>query len=97
MSQGDTDIYSKTHEELVRIVRSFGKVPLDWQPPSADVRYEYKWDIPGQSTDDTIFGPFKEEELLSWHKASYFGVSGEQVKVRQLNGEWGEWDNVVGT
>lgn len=93
MSLGDTDIYSKSYEELVRGVRSSGSLDPSWEPPSADVKYEYKWDIPGSGSD--TFGPFGEEELKAWYKASYFGPSGEKVKVRQAGGEWGDWDNVV--
>jgi len=93
MSLGDTDIYSKTYEEIVRGVRSSGSLDPSWEPPSADVKYEYKWDIPGSGSD--TFGPFGEEELKAWYKASYFGPSGEKVKVRQAGGEWGDWDNIV--
>jgi CD2 antigen cytoplasmic tail-binding protein 2 len=93
MSLGDTEIYSKTYEELVRAVRSSGSVDHSWEPPSADRKFEYKWDIP-QSQDDQIFGPFGEEDMLSWHKASYFGPSGEKVKVRQVGKEWLSWDDV---
>lgn len=94
MSLGDTDIYSKTYEELVRAVRSAGKVDQSWVPPSADVKYEYKWDVPGADTDQ-VFGPFSEEEMQAWNKASYFGVGGEKVKVRPVGGEWGAWDDIV--
>lgn len=94
MSLGDTDIYNKTYEELVRAVRSAGKVDQSWEPPSADVKYEYKWDVPGADTNQT-FGPFSEEEMQAWNKASYFGVAGEKVKVRQVGGEWGAWEDVV--
>jgi len=34
MSLGDTDIYSKTYEELVRSIRSSGRVDPSWIPPS---------------------------------------------------------------
>ncbi|KAG5653831.1 hypothetical protein H0H81_010104 [Sphagnurus paluster] len=95
MSLGETDIYSKTYEELVRAVRSSGNVDASWEPPSADVRYEYKWDIPGGAQIDDVFGPFSEEEMKAWMKASYFGVAGEKVKVRRTGGDWGEWDDVV--
>lgn len=96
MSLGDTDIYSRTYEELVRSVRRAGKVDKDWAPPSADVRYEYKWDVPGASAQDgQVFGPYGEEEMRTWFKASYFGVSGEKIKVRAVGGEWGDWDDVV--
>ena len=93
MSLGDIDIYSKSYEELVRGIRSSGSLDPSWEPPSADVKYEYKWDIPGSGSD--TFGPFGEEELKAWYKAAYFGPSGEKVKVRQAGGEWGDWDNVV--
>ena len=96
MSLGDTDVYSKTYEELVRAVRAAGKVGQDWVPPSADVKYEYKWDVPGASAEDgQVFGPFSEEEMQTWFKAQYFGVAGEKIKVRRQGGEWGSWDDVV--
>ena len=96
MGLGDTDIYSKTYEELVRAVRSAGKVDRDWVPPSADVKYEYKWDIPGSSGEDgQVFGPFSEEEMQAWYGAAYFGSVGEKVKVRRVGGEWGNWSDVV--
>lgn len=96
MSLGDTDVYSKTYEELVRAVRSSGKVDKDWEPPSADVKYEYKWDVPGATADEgQVFGPFGEEDMQTWHKAAYFGVAGEKIKVRRAGGEWGNWDDVV--
>ncbi|KIJ69318.1 hypothetical protein HYDPIDRAFT_105914 [Hydnomerulius pinastri MD-312] len=94
MSFGDTDVYSKTYEELVRAVRSSGQVHPDWVPPSADVKYEYRWDIPGQQPGES-FGPFSEEEMKMWHKAAYFGEFGEKVKVRKVGGEWGDWDDIV--
>lgn len=94
MSLGDTDIYSKTYEEIVRDVRSSGRVDSSWVPPSADVKYEYKWDVPG-ADDGQVFGPFSEEEMQTWNKAAYFGVAGEKIKVRQVGGEWGAWDDVV--
>ncbi|KAF9783858.1 hypothetical protein BJ322DRAFT_1067364 [Thelephora terrestris] len=92
MSLGDTEIYSKTYEQVVRSVRSSGDVEPDWEPPSADVKYEYKWI---GATDGQTFGPFGEEELTSWFKAAYFGSMGEKVKVRKVGGEWGDWDQVV--
>ena len=95
MSFGDTDIYSKTYEELVRIVRRTGKVNDAWVPPSADVSYEYKWDVPGVTDEGQVFGPFSEEEMRGWYKASFFGVAGEKIKVRRTGGEWGAWDDVV--
>ena len=94
MSFGETDIYSKTYEELVRIVRRSGTVDDNWVPPSADVTYEYKWDVP-EATDGQVFGPFGEEEMQGWHKAQFFGIAGEKIKVRRSGGEWGAWDDVV--
>jgi CD2 antigen cytoplasmic tail-binding protein 2 len=95
MSVGDVDVYSKTYEELVRSVRASGKVPPDWDPPSADVRYEYKWDVPGAAAGDQVFGPYSEDEMKAWHKAAYFGANAEKVKVRTVGGQWGSWDDVV--
>jgi CD2 antigen cytoplasmic tail-binding protein 2 len=95
MSLGDTDIYSKTYEELVRAVRSSGSMEPSWVPPSADVKYEYKWDVPGAMTQiGEVFGPFGEGEMKAWFKAAYFGIGGEKVKVRETGGTWGDWDDV---
>jgi CD2 antigen cytoplasmic tail-binding protein 2 len=94
MSLGDTDVYSRTYEELVRSVRSSGKVDASWEPPSADVKYEYKWSVPTGQTGE-VFGPFSEDEVKLWFKASYFGPTGEKVKIRQVGGQWGDWSNVV--
>jgi len=94
LSLGDTDIYSRTYEELVRSVRSAGKVDTSWVPPSADVKYEYKWDVPGSTGEQgQVFGPYSEEEMQSWYKASYFGLTGEKVKVRPVGGDWGSWSD----
>lgn len=96
MSLGDTDIYSRTYEELVRSIRSSGKVGNDWVPPSADIKYEYKWDVPDTTAQEgQVFGPYSEEEMKAWHSAAYFGVAGEKVKVRKVGGEWGSWEDVV--
>jgi CD2 antigen cytoplasmic tail-binding protein 2 len=96
MSLGDTDVYSRTYEELVRAVRASGTVGEDWVAPSADVRYEYKWAVPDAAAPaGQAFGPYSEEEMRAWHKAAYFGAAGEKVKVRHVGGEWGEWDDVV--
>ena len=96
MSLGDVDIYSKTYEELVRSIRRAGNVPEDWQPPSADVKYEYKWDVLNASAQDgQVFGPYSEEEMKSWHKAAYFGVAAEKIKIRAVGGDWGNWDDIV--
>ncbi|EAU88473.2 hypothetical protein CC1G_04179 [Coprinopsis cinerea okayama7 len=94
MSLGDADPYSKTYEELVRSVRSSGKVDQNWEPPSADVKYEYKWDVPGNEQGE-VFGPFSEDDMKAWFKAQYFGTYGEKVQVRRVGGEWGSWDDVV--
>lgn len=94
MSLGDTDIYSKTYEELVRSVRSSGRVDQTWAPPSADVTYEYKWDVPGASIGE-VFGPFGEEDMKTWYKAAYFGTAGEKVKIRPVGGKWRDWDDVI--
>lgn len=93
MSLGDTDIYSKTYEELVRSVRSSGQVQDDWIPPSADVKYEYRWIVLEQQPAGESYGPFGEEDMKTWFKASYFGISGEKVQVRAVGGEWGGWDD----
>ena len=95
MSLGDTDIYSKTYEEIVRSVRSSGKVEPSWEPPSADMKYEYRWSSPAAGQTTETFGPFAEEELKSWFNALYFGPVGEKVHVRSVGGEWGSWEEVV--
>ena len=95
MSLGDTDIYSRTYEELVRSVRASGKVDKDWMPPSADVKYEYKWDVPEAGEADQVFGPFSEEDMQAWYAAAYFGAAGEKVKVRKVGGDWGSWSETV--
>ena len=95
MSLGDTEIYNKTYEELVRSVRATGNVDKDWVPPSADVQYEYKWDVPEVGDATQTFGPFSEEEMQAWYGAAYFGTAGEKVKVRKVGGEWGSWGAVV--
>ena len=95
MSLGDTDIYNKTYEELVRSVRATGNVDKDWIPSSAGVKYEYKWDVPEAGDDTQTFGPFSEEEMQAWYDAAYFGAGGEKVKVRKIGGEWGSWNDVV--
>jgi len=93
MSLGDTDIYSKTYEEFVRSVRSSGTVDESWVPPSADKSYEYRWDIPG--APEQVFGPYREEEMRSWYNASYFGPTGEKVKVRLVGEDWKDWDKLL--
>jgi CD2 antigen cytoplasmic tail-binding protein 2 len=96
LSLGDTDIYSRTYEELVRFVRSAGNVGPSWVPPSADVKYEYKWDVPDTTGQQgQVFGPYSEEEMQSWYKASYFGLTGEKVKVRPVGGDWKTWSDCL--
>lgn len=96
MSLGDGNIYNTTYEELVRSVRSSSVVDHDWNPPSADAKYQYKWSSPEAGQSDEIFGPFSEEDLKSWYNALYFGPSGEKIKVRRDGDqEWGDWDDVV--
>lgn len=96
LSLGDTDIYSRTYEELVRSVRSAGNVDRSWVPLSADVKYEYKWDVPDSTGEQgQVFGPYSEEEMQSWYKASYFGLTGEKVKVRPVGGDWGPWSDCL--
>jgi len=95
MSMGDTDIYNRTFEELVRSVRKSGIVNESWVPPSSDVKYEYKWNSPEVGQSEETFGPFGEEEIKAWFNASYFGASGEKVRVRLVQGEWGRWNDVV--
>lgn len=95
MSLGDTDVYSKTYEELVRSVRSSGAVDENWDPPSADVKYEYKWSTPDAGQTDDTFGPFGEEDIKSWYNAAYFGPAGEKIKIRRVGQDWGDWQDVV--
>ncbi|KAJ7632716.1 hypothetical protein FB45DRAFT_990126 [Roridomyces roridus] len=95
MSLGDTDIYSRTYEELVRSVRSSGLVDASWVPPSSDKLYEYRWRVPAAGQPDQVFGPFKKEDMLSWYKASYFGSTGEKIEVREADGQWSDWDDVL--
>lgn len=96
MDMGDTDIYSKTYEELVRSVRASGRVDPSWIPPSADIKYEYTWDVPGAAgAVGEAFGPFTEDEMKTWFRAAYFGGSGEKVKVRKVGGPWKHWEEVI--
>lgn len=95
MSLGEADIYSKTYEEIVRTVRSSGSVDANWEPPSADKKYEYKWDVPGSGQTDQTFGPYAEEEMISWFQALYFGSAGEKIKVREVGGDWKDWDELL--
>ncbi|KAI0035931.1 hypothetical protein K488DRAFT_82542 [Vararia minispora EC-137] len=96
MSFGDVDVYSRTYEEFVRSLRRSGTVDDSWEPPSADTKYEYKWDVPDSTGQEgEVFGPFSEEDMQAWYKAVYFGPAGEKVKVRSVGGEWGSWDDIV--
>lgn len=96
MSLGDIEIYNKTYEQFLRAVRASGSVDPNWEPPST--KYEYKWAVPeGANANGTssVFGPFGEEEMRAWYEASYFGPTGEKVKVRPLGGDWGDWEDVL--
>ena len=95
MSLGDTDVYNKTYEELVRSVRSSATVEENWDPPSADVKYEYKWSTPDAGQTEDTFGPFGEEDIKSWYNAAYFGPAGEKIKIRRVGQDWGDWQDVV--
>ncbi|KIY43330.1 hypothetical protein FISHEDRAFT_52926 [Fistulina hepatica ATCC 64428] len=95
MSFGDTDIYSKTYEEFVRDVRKSGSVDETWEPPSADVKYDYKWASAALDQPEQVFGPYSEGEMKSWYQARYFGSVGEMIKVRPQGGEWADWDDVI--
>lgn len=89
LSLGNTDIYSRTCEEQT------GNVDRSWVPLSADVKYEYKWDVSDMTGQQgQVFGPYSEE-MLSWYKASYFGSSGEKVKARPVGGDWGAWPDCL--
>ncbi|KAJ7097836.1 hypothetical protein B0H15DRAFT_945412 [Mycena belliarum] len=92
MSLGDSDIYSKTYEELVRDVRSSGLVDVSWVPPSNDKLYEFKWRQGGAGQPGEVFGPYGKHEMTSWYQASYFGSTGEKVEIREAGGQWGDWD-----
>lgn len=105
MSHGNIDIYSWTYEQLLRSVRGAGKVQPDWVPPSHSAIYEYKWAAiddsgggggDGNQLNPQIYGPYREEELLSWYSASYFGDAGEKIQLRRIgeNG-WSSWDEVM--
>ncbi|KAF9265479.1 hypothetical protein L218DRAFT_957059 [Marasmius fiardii PR-910] len=95
MDMGNVDVYSTTYEELVRSVRSSGIVDASWIPPSADKRFEYRWNTPGGQSAET-FGPFSEEEMRAWYKAAYFGPKGEKVQVREEGGgDWGDWEDIL--
>ncbi|KAF8509060.1 hypothetical protein BU17DRAFT_56432 [Hysterangium stoloniferum] len=107
MSQGNTDIYSATYEQLLRSVRSGGTVAQDWVPPSQNAQFEYRWAVHGEygsalPADDAghgppqIYGPYKTEEMQAWHGAKYFGDEGEKVRVRKVGeNNWHEWDDVM--
>ncbi|KAJ7111523.1 hypothetical protein C8R43DRAFT_1099622 [Mycena crocata] len=95
MSLGDTDVYSKTYEELVRAVRSSGLVDPSWVPPSNDKLYEYKWRVDAAGQPGEVFGPFGKAEMDSWYQAAYFGSTGEKVEIREVGHEWDDWGNVL--
>jgi CD2 antigen cytoplasmic tail-binding protein 2 len=97
MALGDTDIYSRTHEELVRAVRKAGAVPDDWVAPNAEPRYEYVWDVPDTTAPGQVLGPYGADEMRGWHTAGFFGPGADKIRVRVVggDGEWGAWDDVV--
>lgn len=102
MSHGNIDIYSWTYEQLLRSVRAAGDVGPDWIPQSHDAIYEYKWAAIDDSvgaenqSNPQVYGPYKEEELLSWYDADYFGDAGEKIRVRRIReNEWRSWDEVI--
>ncbi len=93
LSLGDVDIYEKTYEHLLRSIRS---VYPTWDPPSANVKYEYRWDIPDVDQQAQVFGPFSETDMKAWFDAHYFGSAGEKVKVRTVGEEgWRDWEDVI--
>ena len=99
LSLGDVDIYNKTYEHLLRSVRSKGDVEADWEPESANPKFEYKWDIPQASDkpgEEKTYGPYGEADMKAWFGAQYFGATGEKVKVRRVGQkEWGSWEDVM--
>lgn len=95
MALGDVDIYSKPYESLVRSVRASAIVDQNWEPPSADAKFEYKWANTEVGQTEETFGPFGEAEMRGWYQADYFGPAGERVLVRPLGGAWGPWRDVL--
>ncbi|GJJ10585.1 hypothetical protein Clacol_004812 [Clathrus columnatus] len=109
MSHGNIDIYSWTYEQLLRSVRAAGNVEPDWVPPNHSAIYEYRWAVNdsgetnqnGESHDHVppqvqVYGPYREEELLSWYNANYFGDGGEKIRLRRTGeNEWWSWDEVI--
>jgi CD2 antigen cytoplasmic tail-binding protein 2 len=99
----NVDIYSETHESLLRSIRAKGNVGPDWVPPKKEVKYEYRWAIEADidAMDDgkerEVFGPFGENEMREWFGAAYFGTSGEMIEVRVVGKDWGTWDEVIGS
>ncbi|PVG00437.1 hypothetical protein CPB86DRAFT_225913 [Serendipita vermifera] len=86
----DPDVYSTTYEALLRSVRRSGAVPEEWAPPVP--KYEYRWATGG---GEGVFGPFTALEMQGWYDASFFGLGGEKIQVRQVgDGDWGEWEDV---
>ena len=85
----------KQYSAPLRSIRSKGNVDPDWAPQ--EPKYEYKWDVPEAQTqtDVQVFGPYTSQELHAWFDARYFGEAGEKVKVREVGGEWGDWDDVM--
>lgn len=90
----DPDIYSTAYEVLLRGVRRAGVVPQDWTPPVT--KYEYRWAAEAGSGDtNTVHGPFTADEVQSWYDASFFGFTGEKIKIRTMgSSEWLNWDDL---
>ncbi|KZS91111.1 hypothetical protein SISNIDRAFT_457099 [Sistotremastrum niveocremeum HHB9708] len=93
----NVDIYSATYESILRSLRSSGKVPPEWTPPSQNIKLEYRWADPTQGQENETFGPFSEEELRAWYGAAYFGQDGERILLRRVGEEyWGTWEETLG-
>ncbi|CAG7854949.1 SubName: Full=Uncharacterized protein {ECO:0000313/EMBL:CCA71518.1} [Serendipita indica DSM 11827] len=91
----DPDVYSNTYEGILRSVRRSGTVPQDWVPPQP--QYEYCWAQTDASNGaaDTVYGPFPARDMQQWYEASFFGLSGEKIRVRKVGtSEWQAWDDV---
>lgn len=41
-------------------------------------------------------GPFSVQQLNTWKSTGFFGPQCENVEVRLVGGEWGQWTDVVG-
>lgn len=94
----DTEIYSTTFEALVRSIRRSGVVTGEWNPPVTT--YEYRWadNAGAPDTKGAVYGPFSALEMQTWYDASFFGLSGEKILLREVTdgktSEWVVWDDV---